>query len=93
VKAVGNQFVVWGRVPPEVTMVTIHLDGGSSIDASTGDAVDGVALRAFAASVPLGATVTDVEEHQTDGPTTHRDEDVASQLDELSDAVSAASNT
>jgi hypothetical protein len=42
--------------------VTVSLDDGSSIDVPTVEAVRGVPLRAFAASVPVGATVTDVEE-------------------------------
>jgi hypothetical protein len=88
VKAVGNQFVVWGPVPHEVATVTITLADGSSIDASTVEAVHGVPLRAFAAAVPPGGTVTSVEEHRRERSTAHRDEHIASQLAEMSDPVS-----
>ena len=81
--AAGDQLVAWGPVPTDVSTVTVTLDDGATIDLATVTALADGSARAFAGTLPAGASPTAIEAHRADGSVVLRVVDMAESVADL----------
>lgn len=81
--AAGNQLVAWGPVPADVSTVTLTMADGTTLDLATVAALDDGSARAFAGTLPAGASPTAIEAHRADGSVVLRAVDMAESVADL----------